>query len=76
MIILKREQKKQRKQMTVRFNRKITEPLTKLLYTISYYKRLVRTYEPVLNMNSRQYLKFLASNEKKSIDNRIELIRK
>jgi len=68
--------KKKRKKLTNRFSSKTTLPLFKLDYQLAYYKKIIRTYERVLGMNTSQYMKFFKGNQEKNIDERFSLIRR
>jgi hypothetical protein len=61
---------KKRKKLSNRFQRKITAPLLKLTYEIGYFKRVIRTYEKVLDMSSSQYSKFFNNVTKEKIEGR------
>lgn len=57
-------------------NRGGIEPLNKLDQTISYFKRMLKVYEQILNLNDAQYLKYIKNTESQNIESRLELIRK
>lgn len=57
-------------------NRGGIEPLNKLDQTISYFKRMLKVYEQILNLNDAQYLKYIKNTENHNIESRLELIRK
>lgn len=66
---------KKRKKLSNRFSRKITAPLLKLTYEIGYFKRVIRTYEKVLDMSSSQYLKFFNNMTKEKVATRCDKAR-
>lgn len=66
---------KKRKKFSNRFQRKITAPLLKLTYEIGYFKRVIRTYEKVLDMSSSQYSKFFNNMTKEKIESRFHKAR-
>lgn len=66
---------KKRKSFSIRFNKKMSEPLFKLDYEINYFKKLLKTYNRILNMNENEYFKFIEKIEKNNIDARIKLMR-
>lgn len=72
---IKRTAEKKKRQFSVRFNKKLTTPLMKLIYQIGYFKRVIITYEKVLNMNTNQYSKFLEKVQKDNIEEKLKLIR-
>lgn len=61
---------KKRKKLSNRFNKKVTAPLMKLTYEIAYFKRIIRTYEKVLDMSSSQYSRFFNNVTKEKIESR------
>ncbi|EPY2278780.1 hypothetical protein ACXAT3_003558 [Clostridium sporogenes] len=66
---------KKRKSFSIRFNKKLSEPLFKLDYQINYFKKLLKTYNEILCMNERDYLKFIYNSEKHNINERLCIIR-
>jgi len=66
---------KERKKLNVRFNQKIVIPIVKASDQISYFRKVIRTYRRVLNMNTSQYIRFLEDINKNKIEERINLIR-
>lgn len=66
---------KKRKKWSNRFNSRMTSPLFKLDYQISYFKKVIKTYEPVINMSTPQYMKFFNTNQNKVIEERISKIK-
>ncbi|APQ96678.1 hypothetical protein FDB72_15190 [Clostridium botulinum] len=66
---------KKRKSFSIRFNKKISDPLFKLDYQINYFKKLLKTYNEILCMNEREYLKFIHNSEKENINERLYLVR-
>ncbi|APH16171.1 hypothetical protein NPD5_2805 [Clostridium sporogenes] len=66
---------KKRKSFSIRFNKKLSEPLFKLDYQINYFKKLLKTYNEILCMNERDYLKFIYNSEKHNINKRLRIIR-
>lgn len=72
---IKSTAEKKKKQFSVRFNKKLTTPLMKLTYQIGYFKRVITTYEKVLNMNTNQYSKFLEKVQKDNIEEKLKIIR-
>lgn len=66
---------KKRKSFSIRFNKKLSEPLFKLDYQINYFKKLLKTYNEILCMNERDYLKSVYNSEKHNINERLSIIR-
>lgn len=66
---------KKRRNPMIRFNRKISEPLFKLEYQLSYFKRFLNTYSSVIGLSAFQYRKYIENTEKNNIHLRIKLIR-
>ncbi|NEZ47910.1 hypothetical protein FDF74_12035 [Clostridium niameyense] len=66
---------KKRKSFSIRLNKKISEPLFKLDYEMNYFKKLLKTYNRILNMNENEYFKFIEKMEKNNITERIKIIR-
>lgn len=66
---------KKRKSFSIRFNKKLLEPLFKLDYQINYFKKLLKTYNEILCMNERDYLKSVYNSEKHNINERLCIIR-
>ena len=72
---VKVQAEKKRKKWKVRFKSNLVGPLLRVGDEISYFRRVIRTYEKVLNMNSSQYIKFLNNLNKEKIENRVSMIR-
>lgn len=72
---IKKTAEKKRKQMSIRFNRKITEPLMKISYTMGYFIKLVDTCEIISKMSDTEYFKYLGTIEKENINYRVKLNR-
>ena len=72
---IKKTAEKKRKQMSIRFNRKLTEPLMKISYMMGYFIKLVGTCETISKMSDTQYFKYLGTVEKENIDYRVKLNR-
>jgi hypothetical protein len=72
---IKKTSEKKRKQMSIRFNHKITEPLMKISYMMGYFIKLVDTCEAISKMSDTQYFKYLGTSEKENIDYRVKLNR-
>jgi len=66
---------KKRKSFSIRFNKKLSEPLFKLGYQINYFKKLLKTYNEILCMNERDYLKSVYNSEKHNINERLKVLR-
>ncbi|AUM96896.1 TPA: hypothetical protein LA742_002076 [Clostridium botulinum] len=66
---------KKRKSFSIRFNKKLSEPLFKLDYQINYFKKLLKTYNEILCMNERDYLKSVYNSEKHNINERLKVLR-
>lgn len=66
---------KKRKSFSIRFNKKLLEPLFKLDYQINYFKKLLKTYNEILCMNERDYLKSVYNSEKHNINERLKVLR-
>ncbi|HID0866991.1 TPA: hypothetical protein ACXDA0_003566, partial [Clostridium botulinum] len=60
---------------SIRFNKKISDPLFKLDYQINYFKKLLKIYNEILCMNEREYLKFIYNSEKENINERLYIVR-
>ncbi len=67
---------KKKKKLAVRFNSNVVMPINKLDYVISYFKKIIRTYQPVLHFNMMQYIKHHEKFENNNIEERLSLIRK
>ena len=72
---IKRTVEKKRKQMSIRFNRKLTEPLMKISYMMGYFIKLVDTCEIISKMSDTEYFKYLGTIEKENINYRVKLNR-
>lgn len=72
---IKKTSEKKRKQMSIRFNRKLTEPLMKISYMMGYFIKLVSTCEAISKMSDTQYFKYLGTVERENIDYRVKLNR-
>ena len=72
---IKKTSEKKKKQMSIRFNSKLTQPLIKVIYTMGYFIKLVESYETISKMTDTQYFKFLGGIEKENIDYRVKLNR-
>jgi hypothetical protein len=72
---VKDQAEKKRKKWKIRFKSNLVGPLLRVSDEISYFRRVIRTYEKVLNMNSSQYIKFLNNLNKEKIENRASMIR-
>ncbi|MCW6065371.1 hypothetical protein [Clostridium sporogenes] len=66
---------KKRKSFSIRFNKKLSEPLFKLDYQINYFKKLLKTYNEILCMNERDYLKSVYNSEQHNINERLKILR-
>jgi hypothetical protein len=74
-VNIKKTAEKKRKQMSIRFNRKLTEPLMKISYMMGYFIKLVDTCETISKMSDTQYFKYLSNVEKENVDFRVKLNR-
>ncbi|MGH4140136.1 hypothetical protein [Clostridium sp.] len=72
---IKKTSEKKKKQMSIRFNHKLTEPLMKISYTMGYFIKLVDTCETISKMSDTQYFKYLGTIEKENIELRVKLNR-
>jgi hypothetical protein len=72
---VKSQAEKKRKTWNIRFKSKLVGPLLRVSDEISYFRRVIRTYEKVLNMNTPQYIKFLNNLNKEKIENRANMVR-
>ena len=72
---IKRTAEKKKKQWTIRFNHRLTEPLTKIIYMMGYFLKLVETCEIISKMPDQQYFKYLSGIEKENVDFRVSLNR-
>jgi hypothetical protein len=72
---IKRTADKKKKQWSVRFNHKLTEPLLKISYMMGYFLKLVETCETISKMEDTQYFKYLSGIEKENVDFRVRLNR-
>ncbi len=72
---IKKTAEKNRKRMSIRFNRKLTEPLIKISYMMGYFIKLVSTCETISKMSDTEYFKYLSTIEKENIDYRVNLNR-
>jgi len=67
---------KKKKKLSVRFNSNVVLPINKLDYVISYFKKIIRTYQPVIHLNMMQYMKHHEKFEKNNVEERLALVRK
>lgn len=72
---LKKKAHKKKRSLTSRFNSNVTMPLARLDYVIAYYKRIILSYDKVLDMTTSQYMKYLNTVEKHNLQHRMELLR-
>jgi hypothetical protein len=72
---IKDSAEKWRKKWSVRLKRGAVGPLLKVEDEISYFRRIIRTYKSVLDMDAGQYSRFLSNMNKEKIDGRLSLIR-
>ena len=72
---IKKIAEKKKKQMSIRFNHKLTEPLLKISYTMGYFIKLVNTCENISKMSDNQYFKYLGTIEKQNVDFRVKMNR-
>ncbi|MGV8983752.1 hypothetical protein [Clostridium sp.] len=72
---IKKTSEKKSKQMSIRFNHKLAEPLIKISFTMGYFIKLVNTCEIISEMSDTQYFKYLGTIEKENIDFRVKLNR-
>jgi hypothetical protein len=72
---IKKTSEKKKKQISIRFNSKLTQPLIKIIYTMGYFIKLVETCETISKMTDTQYFKYLGGIEKENIDFRVKLNR-
>ncbi|MBU3144960.1 hypothetical protein [Clostridium sp. CF012] len=72
---IKRTAEKKSKQMSIRFNYKITRPLMKISYMMGYFNKLVETCEIISKKSDTEYFKYLGTIEKENIDYRVKLNR-
>ena len=66
---------KKRKQISIRFNLKLTKPLIKVSYMMDFFIKVVNSCETICEMTDTEYFKYLESIEKVNIDNRVKLNR-
>ena len=72
---IKKTSEKKSKQMSIRFNYKITRPLMKISYMMGYFNKLVETCEIISKKSDTEYFKYLGTIEKENIDYRVKLNR-
>lgn len=72
---VKDQAEKLRKKWKIRVKRNIVGQLLRVSDEISYYRRIIRTYERVLNMSTSQYMKFLNNLNKEKTEARANLAR-
>lgn len=72
--VLKETDKKKRK-LSVKLKSKNFDMLIKVSDELSYYRRLIKIYNSVLDMSVNQYIDFLRKANKEKIENRTGLIR-
>ncbi|MCB2299674.1 hypothetical protein [Clostridium tagluense] len=72
---IKKTAEKKRKQMSIRFNHKLTQPLMKIIYMMGYFNKLVDTCIIISKMSDTEYFKYLGTIEKENIDYRVNLNR-
>ncbi|MGH4125366.1 MAG: hypothetical protein ACREV6_20815 [Clostridium sp.] len=72
---IKRTAEKKRKQISIRFNHKIAQPLMQIGYMMGYFNKLVDTCKIISKMSDTEYFKYLGTIEKENIDYRVKLNR-
>jgi len=72
---IKKTAEKKKKQMSIRFNRRLTEPLLRISYTMGYFIKLVNTCETISKMSDNKYFKYLGTIEKENVDYRVKMNR-
>lgn len=72
---VKEQAEKIRKKWKIRVKKNVVGQLLRVSDEISYYRRVIRTYEKVLNMTTQQYMKFLGSLNKEKTEARANLNR-
>lgn len=71
---IKKMADKHLRNLFTRYNSKVRDPISALSYQINYFRMIIRTYEPVLNMNETDYLKFFRNVSKGNINKRTKKI--
>lgn len=66
---------KKKRKLNIRFNVKIYTPMLKLIYELSYFKRIIEAYSIVIDMNTAHYIKFLQEIDNNKINERQKIIR-
>ena len=66
---------KKRKSISVRFNSKLSKPLTKLSLVMDYFTKLVNSCETISKMSDSKYFKYLDTIEKENIKFRVKMNR-
>ena len=66
---------KEKKNVMVRLNRKIYEPIYQANEHLKYCEGLLIAYEPILGMTREKYINFYEINERKNLKNRLDLNR-
>jgi hypothetical protein len=67
---VKDQAEKIRKKWKIRIKKNVVGQLLRVSDEISYYRRVIRTYEKVLNMSTSQYMKFLTNLNKEKAEAR------
>ena len=72
---IKTTSEKKRKQISIRLNHKLAEPLKKISRVMEYFIKTVNTCETISEMQDPEYFKYLGNIEKANIDYRVKLNR-
>lgn len=67
--------KKKIGQFMIKYNRRVSQPLNKLIYELSYFKLMLKTYEKVVNLSYEQYFEYIRKVDKSNLQKRKFLIR-
>ncbi|MBW9146110.1 hypothetical protein K2F40_04480 [Clostridium sp. CM028] len=73
---IKRISENKRKQMSIRLNQKLAEPLKKIIHVMKYFIKTVNTCEKISEMQDTEYFKYLGTIEKANVDYRVKLNRR
>ncbi|MCX7695483.1 MAG: hypothetical protein N2Z71_07260, partial [Caloramator sp.] len=67
---------KKRKSLRFRISgTELMDCLNRLDYGIDYFKRVLTVYEPVLDMNDKEYLEYLDSMDRKNVEEKLSKLR-
>ncbi|KAJ52292.1 hypothetical protein CTM_08396 [Clostridium tetanomorphum DSM 665] len=72
---LNKECSKKKRSIVVRFNGKMKDKFMKLDYVLSYFKKVINTYNNILNLNENNYIKLIRNKHKEIIKENLNGLR-